>query len=105
MARRLARLKRKRTIEGKGDDYLEGLLDDALDCFLERTHRVNDPGERIDGLLCELALHWSNMEGAEHTTGATEAEISRTWEHMPADLWERMKPYRLVVGINAEYDG
>lgn len=102
MDRRMARLKKRRTVQGKPDDYLELLLDDALDCFLDYTHRINDPGERIDGIVCELASHWSNMEGVEYTATVKEADMMRNWDAVPDAIRKRMMQYRLIIGINAE---
>lgn len=105
MTRRMARLKKKRTVMGKPDDYLEALLDDALDMFLDITHRKKDVGERIDGLICELAQVMSNQEGAEHATVAKEGELERQYvADIPDGLYKRITAYRQMVGINAEYD-
>lgn len=104
LERRMTRLKKRRTVEGKPDEFLETVLDDALDTFLEITHRTTDPGACIDGLICELANHLSNMEGAEHTQTAKEGELERTWQGLPDEIYKRMLQYRKVVGINAELD-
>lgn len=104
MQRRMVRLKKYRTTKGKPEDYLELVLDNALDTFYEITHRTTDPGARIDGLICELANHFSNMEGAEHTQTAKEGELERVWQGLPDELYKRMLNYRLVVGVNAEHD-
>lgn len=109
MDRRMIRLKYRRTVEGKPDDYLKMLLDDALAMFLELTHRTDDPGQRIDGLLCELASLMSNQEGAEYTSTAKEGEFERQYQGstlaigIPDVLYKRIISYRLVVGLNAEH--
>lgn len=104
LQRRLVRLKARRTTAGKPDAYLEGLLDDALETFLQITHRTADPGEGIDGLMVDMATHWSNMEGAEFTEGATEGDMSRTWTNLPDAIYKRMISYRKVAGLIAESD-
>lgn len=104
MSRRMARLKKRRTVQGKPDEYLEMLLDDALDTFLDITHRETDIGERIDGLLCEMASFMSNAEGGEHLTQAQEGDFMRqSATDMPDSLYKRIIAYRQVVGVNAEY--
>ena len=106
MSRRMARLKKRRTVQGKPDEFLELLLDDALDTFLDITHRESDPGERIDGLLCEMANFMSNLEGGEHMTQAQEGDLMKqsATGDLPDSLYKRIIAYRQVVGINAEYD-
>lgn len=104
MQRRMVRLKKRRTVKGKPDEYLELVLDDALDHFFEVTHRRTDPGECIDGLVCELANHLSNMEGVEYTQSVGEGDMSRAWQTLPDELYRRMLQYRKVVGVNAELD-
>ena len=102
MSRRMARLKKRRTVQGKPDEFLELLLDDALDAFLDITHRREDPGERIDGLICELASFMSNAEGAEHLTQAQEGDFVRNaTTDLPDSLYKRIIAYRKVVGANA----
>lgn len=104
MSRRMAKLKKRRTVQGKPDEFLELLLDDALDTFLDLTHRETDPGERIDGLLCEMASYMSNAEGGEHLTQVQEGDFGRgSATDMPDSLYKRIIAYRQVVGINAEY--
>lgn len=105
LERRMERLKKRRTVIDKPDSYLELLLEDALDCFLEITHRRKDPGECIDGLLCEMANYASNQEGAEHASSVGEDSFSRSWAvDIPDSFYKRMLQYRLVVGVNAEHD-
>ena len=95
--RRLARLKYRRTVQGKPDDYLMLLLDDASDMFREITHR-DDPGEKVDGLICELASYMSNYEGIEYTTTAKDGEMERQNASgtIPDPLYKRIIAYRVV---------
>ena len=102
LTRRLARLKVQPIMATKTDDYLTYLLKDAVDCFHEITHS-EDPGEKVDGLMCRMVTGWADMEGAEGTTSASEGGLARTWEALPADVYKRLKTYRRVVGINATY--
>ena len=95
--RRLARLRCRRTVQGKPDDYLMLLLDDASDTFQEITHR-EDPGEKIDGLICELASYMSNYEGIEYTTTAKDGEMERQNASgmIPDPLYKRIIAYRVI---------
>ena len=95
--RRLARLKYRRTVQGKPDDYLILLLDDASDLCREITHR-EDLGERIDGLICELASFMSNYEGIEYTTTAKDGEMERQNASgtIPDPLYKRIIAYRII---------
>lgn len=103
LERRMNRLKKRRTVEGKPDSYLELLLEDALDVFFDYTHRRKDPGECIDGLLCEMANFASNQEGGEHANSVGEDSLSRGYStDIPESFYKRMNAYRLVVGVNAE---
>lgn len=101
MGRRLQRLMKRPLLAEKPTEYLEVLLDDALSCFCEYTHRNADPGETVDSLLCRMAVVWANMEGAEGTTSAADGDISRTWDALPSDIQRSLKNYRLVVGLSA----
>lgn len=101
MGRRLQRLMKRPLLAEKPTEYLEVLLDDALSVFLEYTHRICDPGEPVDALLCRMVVVWTNMEGAEGSTSAEDGDIKRTWEALPSDIQRSLKHYRLVVGISA----
>lgn len=102
--RRLDRLKVRPALNGLKDDYLKVVLMDALDFFMEYTHRVNDPGERVDGLICDIAAARLNKEGLEGAQAATVGDISTTWYGtIDPELIPRLNGYRLVVGLNAEY--
>lgn len=96
--RRLARLRVQPTLPVKSDDYLMELLRRASESFCSYCNR-DDPGERVDGLICRLATAWSNQEGAEGSTSASEGGISRAWEGIPSDILREMKSYRKVLGL------
>lgn len=103
-ARRLARLKLRPTLADKGDDFLVMSLEDSLAFFLDYTHRIDDPGQRVDSLICELAVLRINAEGVENVKVAREGEVEREWyETIPPMLLPRLNAYRLMVGVNAEY--
>lgn len=95
-ARRLARLRTKRTLDAKSDDFLTVLLEDALSYFLDYTHRDVDPGERIDGMLCRLAVVWSNQEGVEGSVVSKDGDLERQWPEAPSDIKAQMKTWRLL---------
>lgn len=102
-SRRLARLRMRRTLEGKPDDYLQMLLEDARDYFLSVTHRGADPGQRADSLITRIAVVWSNQEGGEGAKHTKDGEIEREYPEttMPADIERELKSWRLVPGIYA----
>ena len=103
-ARRLARLKLRPTLSEKTDEFLVMSLEDSLAFFLDYTHRMNDPGQRVDSLICELAVLRINAEGVENVKHAVEGEVEREWyETIPPMLLPRLNAYRLMVGINAEH--
>ena len=54
--RRLERIKRRPTMEGKSDVWLSLCIEDATDFFLEYTNRTIDPGAEADNVICEIAL-------------------------------------------------
>lgn len=97
--RRLARLKARRTQSPKSDEYLTVLLEDALAYFLDYTHRTVDPGDRIDGMLCRLAVVWSNQEGVEGTTVSKDGDMERQWPEAPSDIQRQMRTWRIVAGL------
>lgn len=103
--RRLSKMRARPTLAVKGDEYLEAVLEDALETFLDLTHRSKDPGERVDSLLIRLAVVYSNQEGVEGNTKAEDGELKREWtDTLPADLYRQIKSWRLVVGVNAVHD-
>ena len=102
--RRVLRLKARPNMAEITDGYMAAVLDDALDFFLDYTHRVIDPGKRIDGLICDIAAARLNKEGLEGAQAATVGDISTTWYGtIDPELIPRMNAYRLVIGLNAEY--
>lgn len=102
--RRLARLKLRSTLAEKSDDFLVMSLEDSLAFFLDYTHRIDDPGQRVDSLICELAVLRINAEGVENVKVAKEGEVEREWyETIPPMLLPRLNAYRLMVGVNAEH--
>lgn len=103
-ARRLAHLRTKRTLDGKTDEYLAGLLDEALAYFLDFTHREVDPGNRIDGMLCRLAVVWSNQEGVEGSTVSKDGDLERQWPEVPSDIRAQMRTWRLLPVLHAVHD-
>lgn len=105
ITRRVERLRRRPTLKDKPQELLEVCLDDALAFFFEYTHRITDPGERVDSLICELAILKINAEGVENVKVAKEGEVEREWyETIPPMLLNRLKSYRLMWGVNAEYE-
>lgn len=103
-SRRLARLKRRPTLAEKNDDFLTLTLEESIDFFLDYTHRETDPGQRIDNLICELAVLRINSEGVENVKHAVEGEVEREWyEAIPPMLLNRLNSYRKIWGLNAEY--
>lgn len=102
--RRLARVKTLPMFKNKGDEALIIYLEDALSVFLDYTHRSVDPGEGVDGLICDIAKLNIGKEGAEGVKKAKDGEFEREWAvetGLPTELTARMKMYRQVVGVNA----
>lgn len=98
------RLKRRPTLADKNDDYLLLTVEEAVEFFLDYTHRVKDPGAQIDNLICEMAVLRINAEGAENVQAATIGDISTTWySTIPPMIVPRLNRWRLMVGLNAEY--
>lgn len=102
--RRLARLRLRPTLAEKSDDFLVMCLEDSLAFFIDYTHRINDPGQRVDSLICELAVLRINAEGVENVRVAKEGEVEREWyEAIPPMILPRLNAYRLMAGVNAEH--
>ena len=101
--RRLARLRTRRTLAEKSDEYLTMLLEDARGYFLAVTHRDADPGERADSIITRIAVLWSNQEGGEGSKKTKDGEIEREYSEqwMPIDIEREIKSWRLVAGVNA----
>lgn len=104
-ARRLSKMAVRQTLKAKTDDYLLAMLDDALETFLDLTHRSVDPGERIDSLIIRIAVIYSNQEGAEGNSVAEDGELKRQWaDALPSDIYRQIRSWRLVVGLDAVHD-
>ena len=102
--RRLGRVKALPMFKNKGDDALLVYLEDALNVFLDYTHRSVDPGECADSLICDIAKYNIGKEGAEGIKKAKDGEFEREWAQetgLPSELTARMKMYRQVIGVNA----
>ncbi|MGN0138409.1 MAG: phage head-tail connector protein [Candidatus Methanomethylophilaceae archaeon] len=103
--RRLQRLRMRRTLDQKDDDFLAMILDDALESFLTLTNRTEDPGQRIDGLICRIAVVWANMEGVEGATKAEEGDVKREYlDIMPTDIQREIRRWKLVPGLHHAVD-
>lgn len=101
--RRLSRLRTRRTLTDKSDEYLTMLLEDARDHFLAVTHRNADPGVRADSVITRIAVVWSNQEGGEGAKHVKDGEVEREYPEttMPADIEREIKAWKLVVGVDA----
>jgi len=102
--RRLMRLKKRPTMAGRSDDYLEMMLEDALEFFREYTHGYanSDLGSEIDGLICEIAVFNINQEGVENVSSASEGAMSRSYfDSVPPMLARRLNKYRRVLGLDS----
>lgn len=103
--RRLGKMKVRQTLQVKSDAYLLAVLDDALECFLDLTHRTVDPGERVDSLIIRMAVVYSNQEGAEGNSKAEDGDLKREWsDAFPSDIYKQIKSWRLVAGLYAVHD-
>ena len=102
--RRLGRLNTIPMFKNKPDDALTIYLEDALQVFLDYTHRSTDPGAPIDSLVCDIAKIAIGKEGVEGVKKAKDGEMERSWSEesgLPSEITSRMKMYRQVVGVNA----
>ena len=101
--RRLSILKRRPALSEKTDDYLLLCLEDARTFFLDYTNRDEDPGLKVDNLVCEIASLKANSEGAENVQQAADGGrggISRTfYADIPPFLLNRLKNWRLMRGL------
>ena len=98
--RRLMRLKRRPTLADRSDDFLMLAVEDSVDFFREYTHTQADPGEEIDGLICDLAVYRIEQEGVENVQSASEGEVSRSYyEGIPPMLVHRLNGYRRIIGL------
>ena len=100
--RRLERIKRRPTMEGKSDVWLSLCIEDATDYFLEYTNRTIDPGAEADNVICEIALLRINTEGIEDMMKAKDGELEREmgseWHPL---LGSRLNQWRVMRGLHA----
>ena len=100
--RRLERIKRRPTMEGKSDVWLSLCIEDATDFFLEYTNRTIDPGAEADNVICELALLRINTEGIEDMMKAKDGELEREMgSEWPPLLRSRLVQCRVMRGLQA----
>ena len=102
--RRISRLATNKMFMNMKEDELAILLEDSLSVFLDYTHRSSDPGDVVDGLVCDIARYLSARRGAEGVRKAKDGEFEREWDAnvgLPVEIVGRMKMYRRVVGLNA----
>lgn len=103
--RRASRLLSYPAYADKTDDELMRCCEDALCLFLDLTHRTADPGEALDPLICDIAKTLMARGGQEGVKKAEDGELKREWSDQSGGLdivlMQRIKAYRLVVGINA----
>jgi len=105
--RRMARLNAT-PFGSKRDEEKQVACEDALSLFLDITNRSEDMGERIDGLVCEIAKTMLSKSGQEGIKKAKDGELEREWSEangmLDPVLLKRIKAYRLVVGLNATFE-
>jgi hypothetical protein len=103
--RRAGRLIAYTAFADKPETELVHYCEDALYLFLDLTHRSDDPGEAIDPLICDIAKTLMARGGQEGVKKAKDGEMEREWSDQNGGLdivlMQRIKAYRLVVGINA----
>lgn len=101
--RRMGRLALRGTLSGKSEDYLRMQVEDATSFFLNTTHRIDDPGQTADSLICRIATVWCNQEGGEGAKKTKDGEFEREYseQYLPIDIEKELKTWRLVVGIAA----
>lgn len=101
--RRVERLKLRRTLSDKAESYLQMQVEDATSFFLNTTHRIDDPGQTADSLICRIAVVWCNQEGGEGSKKTKDGEFEREYseQYLPIDIEKELKTWRLVVGIAA----
>lgn len=78
-----------------GDSLVESVIKEAEQVFLTYTRRLTVP-EGAAALVQDIAMVRLNMMGAEGSTSASEGDVSRTWDALPATLAKLMSEYRLV---------
>lgn len=102
--RRAGRLVAYSAYADKPETELVHYCEDALMLFLDLTHRADDPGEAIDPLICDIAKTLMARGGQEGVKKAEDGELKREWSDnggLDIVLMQRIKAYRVVVGINA----
>lgn len=101
LTRRLTLLKRRPHLLTKSDDFLSLCIEDATALFLEYTNRTTDPGEEVDGLICELASFKAENCGTEYLKRAKDGEIAREYIEggIPPMLYSRMNGWRKIAGL------
>lgn len=91
---RLFKLRARPQYNHLDDMTLLAAIDTAVSVFEDYTNR-DDPGERADGVIVELACVALNRLGAEGSVSASEGGMSRTWDQLPEttkalmDRWRR----------------
>lgn len=103
--RRAGRLIAYTAFADRPEQELIHYCEDALYLFLDLTHRSEDPGQPIDSLICDIAKTLMARGGQEGVKKAKDGEMEREWSEQNGELdivlMQRIKAYRLVVGINA----
>jgi len=89
----------------RSEDEVIASLEDALQVFLDLTHRSEDLGQPIDSLICDIAKTLIARSGQEGVKKAKDGEFEREWSDqtggLDLSLMARIKKYRQVVGVNA----
>ncbi len=91
---RLAQLRSRPQYGFLPDDTLEHILEEALQDFLVYTNRTEDPGDRADSVIIDIAAIKLNMLGAEGTAMVKEGETTRQWDALPETLRLKMDSFR-----------
>ena len=103
--RRVGRMTSYPVYKGKDENELTATLEDALQLFLDLTHRSADPGDVVDSLICDIAKSLLARSGQEGVKKAKDGEFEREWSEqfggLDIVLMNRIKKYRQVVGANA----
>ncbi|MBE6524482.1 MAG: hypothetical protein E7Z65_06395 [Thermoplasmata archaeon] len=91
---RFAQLRNRPQYEFLKDDVLETMLAEALQDFLLYTNRKEDPGERADSVIIDMAAIKLNMLGAEGSSMVKEGEVTRQWDSLPESLRMKLDAFR-----------
>lgn len=81
------------------DDYVFTVLESSALKWLNLTHQSGDLGDEIDDMVIELAKIKLGREGVEGTSGSSDADISRSWDVLPPDLYNQIRGYRMAIGM------